>query len=226
MNAHFLRHNVKIFYAKSMSASNRFSASGRGGTFLDQMQRTIIGVTRDGGTVYKHHSSLNTSTTSGKSTSHSNIASGMRVVSIPDAVESRIKSLRAPSERLDRLYHGLAVPMRNVPWTEDNRHTVEPFGQANPQYLTDRARHTTMSRALSVGAFPDMSVPQIADRFNKCMKSQFNHTKYRERSREVTARAKRRNYAGDDLDLRRVAYKSAFIRDYYQRVNGKFCHVV
>lgn len=205
---------------------NLSSHSNRNPILLDQMQRTIIGLTRDSGTVWKNHIDLNTSTTSSKSTSQSNIASGMRVVSIHDAVGAGMKSLRAPSWRVDRFYKGLTVPMRNLPWMEDNRETVEPFSVDNPQYLTDRARHTTMNRAQSVGAFPDMSVPQVADRFNKSMKNDFKQTKYRERCRELEARAKRRNHACDDLDLRRVAYKSAFLRDYYDRVNGKYCHVV
>jgi len=193
---------------------------------LDQMQRTIIGVTRDGGTVYKNHAALKTSSTTSKSTSQSQLDSGLRVVSIQDAIGSRIASLRAPSGRLDRFYHGLTVPMRNAPWMEDNRLTVEPLCAGNSQYLTDRGRHTTMNRAQSLGAFPDMSVPQVADRFNKQTNSNFNKTKYRERCREVEARAKRRNNVSDELDFRRVAHKSAFLRDYYDRVNGKYCHVV
>ena len=191
-------------------------------SFLDQLQRTIVGVTRDGGTVYKSHAELMSPSTTGRSS----LPSGHRVVSITDAIQNNTNSLRARSGRLDAFYHGLNVPKRNLPWADDTRYITEPFDYVNPHYLTDRGRHTTVNRATSVGASPDWSIPQVMDRYRKDCKDDFQRTLAQRRSQLVDGAAKHRENAYEALDLRRVAYRSANIADYHERDNGRVCHVV
>lgn len=204
-------------------ATRRCYSATPSGNLLDQMQRTLIGVTRDGGSVYKNHATLRTASTTSKSSS---IPSGLRVLSVTDAIQAKMKSLRAPSGRLDHFHHGLTVPMRNVPWIEETSHTVVPSQRMNPHYYSDRSRHTTVNRALSVGSVPDMSIPHIADQFRRDITRNYNKTEFRQASRNQSERNKARERISADLDLRRVAYKSACISDYHNRVGRKVCHVI
>ena len=166
--------------------------------------------------MYKKHNPLLTASTTSKSTS--TIPSGMRVVSVIDSIQAKLKSLRAPSGRLDHFYHGLSVPMRNVPWTEETSDTVVPGKHGNPQYLSDRSRHTTVNRALSINSVPDMSIPHVADNYRKQAKQNFKKSAYREVSRQQSQRNRVRERISSDLDFRRVAFKSACIADYHDRV--------
>ena len=193
--------------------------SGTDGSFLDQLQRTIIGVTRNGGTVYKNHYAESVSTT-GRS-----LDSGNRVMNIMDAVEMGVKGYRAPTGRLDQFFHDLVIPHRNVPWFEDTRRTVEPArssdGCLNSHHLSDRARHTTSS--LNTFNQPtDSNIPQVADKLQKQKRSQFSKSQYRDLSRgaqEMEGRAHQQ-------DLERVAFATASLKDYHNRVNRPMCHVL
>jgi hypothetical protein len=198
-------------------------SSATPGNLLDQIQRTLVGVTRDGGAVYKNHNPLMTASTTSKSTS--TLPSGMRVVSVLDSIQAKKNSLRAPSGRLDNFYRGLAVPMRNVPWVEDTTDTVVPGKHRNPQYYSDRSRHTTVNRALSINSVPDLSVPHVADKLRSQARRDFNKNAFRELSRQQSQRNRLRERISSDLDFRRVAFKSACIADYHDRVKGKVCHV-
>ena len=201
------------------------AVSSKRGSLLDQMQRTIIGVTRDGGTVYKNHNPLISASTTSKSSSKSTVDSGHRVVKVTDAIQAGIAPFRAASGRLDNLYRGLRVPWRMAPWNEDTRHTVEPNNHMNPQYMSDRSRHTTVNRALSVGAGPDGSIPQVIDKAKRDAFRNFNASTYRHFSKEQCARSHEREEIARDLDMRRVAYKTACVSDYHDRVGGRYCHV-
>jgi hypothetical protein len=189
------------------------------------MERTLVGVTRDGGTVYRSHAALGTSTTTSKSQS-STLPSGLRVVSVFESIHANKKLLQAPSGRLDHFYHGLEVPMRNVPWKEETNHTVVPSGRLNPQYCSDRSRYATISRMLSVDGVPDVSIPHVADRVkrdaSRISRNSAFHSLYREQSQRNRACEKK----NEELDFKRVAYRSACIADYHDRVKGKVCHVI
>ena len=192
------------------------------GNLLDQMQRTIVGVTRDGGTVYKNHATIRTASTTGSSSA---IPSGLRVWSVTDAIQAKMRSFRGPSGRLEHFHHGLSVPMRNIPWVEETDHTVVPSNHKNPQYFSDRSRHTTINRALSLGSVPDISVAHVADQLRRDLSRNYNKTCFREASHQQSHRNKARERIGADLDFKRVAYKAACIADYHSRVNSKVCHV-
>ena len=218
---------VKICARMSLRTRRCFSAvSSNRGNMLDRMQRTIIGVTRDGGTVYKDHNVVSSASTTSKSSSTSTVASGHRVISVTDAIQARINSLRAPSGRLDNLYHGLRIPSRVAPWADDTRHTVEPHEFRNPQYMSDRTRHTTVNRAMSVNACGDLSIPHVADKQRRYASRRFNISTYRKFSRGQDIRANLREDISRELDMRRVAYKTACVADYHDRVGGKYCHVI
>ncbi len=201
------------------------ASSGRYGSLLDQMQRTLIGVTRDGGAVYKYHADLKSAKTTGHSTSAGSVPSGHKLISITDGIRMRMKSLQAPSGRLEYFYHGLHVPKRNVPWSEFTEHTTVPFGHGNPQFYSDISRHTTVNRCLGIDGMPDMSIPHVADKYRKVAGELFNKTVYRDNALQQSHRNKLRERIGADLDMKRVAFKSAAIEDYHDRVNGKVCHV-
>lgn len=201
------------------------ASSGRYGNLLDQMQRTLIGVTRDGGTVYKNHADLRSGKTTGHSTSVGSATSGHKVISVSSGVRMRMKPLQAPSGRLEHFYHGLHVPKRNVPWSEFTEHTIVPFNHRNPQYCSDMSRHTTVNRCLGLDGVPDMSIPHVADKYRKVASDFFNKTVYRDNAHEQSYRNKLRERIGTDLDIKRVAFKSAVMADYHDRVNGKVCHV-
>ena len=202
------------------------SSTGRYGSLLDQMQRSVVGVTRDGGTVYKGYMDLHTSTTTGKSASSTSLGSGYKVVSVAGAIRARMNSLRGPSGRLDCFYRDLNVPKRNVPWSEYTEHTTVPINvNSNPQYLSDRSRHTTVNRAMGVNSVPDLSIPHVADKFRREASDHFKKAGFREFANQQVTRNKLRERAGAELDQRRVAFKTAVLSDYCDRVNGRFCHV-
>ena len=193
---------------------------------MDQMQRSVVGVTRDGGTVYKSYMDLNTSTTTGKSAASTSLGSGYKLISVADAIQARISSLRGPSGRLDYFYRDLNAPKRNVPWSEYTEHTTVPINvNCNPHYLSNRSRHTTVNRAMSVNSVPDLSIPHVADKFRREASDHFKKTGFRELANQQVTRNKLRERAGAEIDQRRVAYKTAVLTDYCDRVNGRFCHV-
>lgn len=191
-------------------------------SFLDQLERVIVGVSREGGTAYKAYTDLATPSTSTKS----DIPSGQRIVSVADAMKAKIDSIRPCSGRLDAFYHGLSVPKRSLPWADSTWHTVEAFPGNNPQYLTDRGRHTTMNRILGLYGHQDISVAHMADRYNKQAREDAVFHRLRTRAASLDRLAQQRERASDELDLRRIAFASANLVDYHDRVGGKVCHVV
>jgi hypothetical protein len=189
------------------------------------MQRTLIGVTRDGGTVYKNYADLKSAKTTSHSTSAGSVPSAHKLISVSEGIQMRMKSLEAPSGRLEYFYHGLHVPKRNVPWSEITEHTTVPFSHMNPQYFSDISRHTTVNRCLGIDGVPDMSIAHVADKYRKVAGELFNKTVYRDNAVQQSHRNKLRERIAADLDMKRVAFKSAALEDYHDRVNGKVCHV-
>jgi len=197
------------------------SISEKQPSFLDQLSRTIVGVKRGGGTVYRQVDPQNGCTTRSQSTTTSSI------LSITGAIQGQMRTFRPRSGRLDNLYDGLVVPHRNLPWEDYTRHTVQPcpWIPGNPQIMTDRARHITTSMAFGTDFVCDPSLPIREDKVARDRRELFNRTMYRSNSVEASRLASQRDKVADELDQRRLAYKSASIMDYHDRVGGKYCHV-
>jgi hypothetical protein len=189
---------------------------------LDQIQRTVVGVKRGGGTVYRNNTSETASQVSTRSTS-----TATSTLSITGAIQGKMQSLRASSGRLNNFYDGLTVPHRNLPWDEDTSHTVQPLPWIgnNPQVMSDRGRHTTTKKGFEIGAFRDLAVPQFEDKERRRQLEEYKRTTYRDNREYSSKMASAREKAANELDLRRTAYSSASIMDYHNRVGRPFCHV-
>lgn len=173
-------------------------------SFLNQMQRTIVGVTREGGTVYKSHYAETARSSRSLSTASSDRSTGNRVRDICEAINSGIDKFRPSTGRLDCFYRNLHVPHRNLPWHEDTRHTVEPL--------------------ISCDRFDRSGSIAMSDRRRQLANQQYRNTMYRDQGNEVLLKAKEKESNSFAKDLNRIAFKSKNISDYYQRVNRPMCH--
>lgn len=197
------------------------SISGSESSFLDQIERTIVGVRRGGGTVYRKVEPSYGSTARSQSTTTSS------VVSITGAIQRNMRTFRPSSGRLDNFYDDLVVPRRNLPWEEYTKHTVQPceWIPGNPQVMTDRVRHISTNMAFATDGILDQSLPIREDKVHRDRREMFNRSLYRSNSIEASQLKSKRERLADELDRRRIAYKSASIMDYHDRVGGKYCHV-
>ena len=189
-------------------------------SILDQMHRTIVGVRRGGGTVYRTVRPTEGSSSRSVSTTTSSI------VSITGAIQDHMRSFRAPSDRLDYRYNGLIAPRRHLPWEDYTKHTVQPceWIPGNPQVMSDSVRHLTTSMYFRDSGMRESS---LSTRKDSCLQQRPD---LRRSSRtatvvDATHLASQRERVADELDQRRVAYKSACIMDYHNRVGGKYCHI-
>lgn len=185
------------------------SLSLTGSNFLDQMQRTIVGVKRGGGTAYRKVHPLRSA-----SSARSEATTASSFMSITGAIQANVFPIRAPSGRLTNLYEGLVVPQRNLPWEDYTKHTVQPceWLPDNPQLMSDSTRHFTTSMMMQD------TVSRIREELKKPPVSV-------RMSHEALTRAAQKEMVAEDLDLRRVAFKSAALMDYHDRVGRKYCHV-
>lgn len=168
----------------------------KGRSFLDQLQRTIVGVSREGGTVYKNHY---------ESTGRSTTDRSFRDIS--DVICSGVDKFRPPVGAVDHFYHNLLIPHRNVPWYEDNRHTVEPAS-----WIPLNAQSVTQ-------------YPFDEDRMRRLAHREFRNTICRQHSAGVDSRARVLEEKIRETDMNRVCFKSAQIADYHQRLQRPICHV-
>ena len=192
-------------------------------SFLDQIQRTLIGVSQDGGTVYVPKSYPLSASTTGRSSA---VPSSRRVLSVTDAIHAKMDTFRPSSGKLNHFYHGLEVPMRNLPWYEETRHTVEPFDGNNPQYLTDRRRIRSFSRSCSIGSAFDPDLPHNADKLITALRQNHSISRLRTLNQNQAELLKSREIEFDQRDLRRIESKSRAISAYHEKVNAKVCHVI
>ncbi len=165
------------------------------GSLLDQIQRTLVGVSEGGGAVYKNHLlSPRSASTTGRST-------GRRILSVGEAVARGVADLRPPTGRLGSLFQGLTMPKRNLPWDEDNRYVTEPaeWLPHNPQVMSDRTRHRTLYRSMSLPGFRAGG------------RSQGSHKRGFVGVEKLHAQ---RNRLYDQFEEERLAYKAAKVQDY------------
>ena len=190
-------------------------------SFLDQIERTIVGVRRGGGTVYRKLNPRDEFTSRSQSTTTSS------VMSITGAIQDKMRTYRPVSGRLDNFYDDLVVPRRNLPWEDFTKHTVQPceWISENPQVMTDRARHISTNMAFGITGPGAVYLPMQQDKASRDRREMFNRSLYRSNSIAASRLASQREIVADDLDQRRLAYKSASIMDYHDRVGGKYCHV-
>jgi hypothetical protein len=169
-----------------------------------------------------HEAPLSASTT-GRS---SGLPSGRRILSVGEAINSKMETLRGKSARLDHFYRGLDIPMRNLPWDEDTRHTVEPFPFNNPHYLTERRRVQSFSRSCSIGADTDLDIPHNADRLRNTLKRDQSISRLKALNASLSDISRAREAESYERDFQRIQHKSRAISAYHQRVNGRVCHVL
>lgn len=186
-------------------------------SILDQIQRRFIGVSREAGSEYL----------SMRGTGRRQIASTRRVMSVSEAIKENMKELRAPTGRLSAFYNNLNVPMRNVPWYEDTRYVTEPLSYLpnNPSFMNDSERVKTLNESMGINSMPDLSVPHVFDKIKKNQIREFNKNRIRNRNELINKLKIEKQKKFIENDEQRVAYSTAQLIDYHDRLGSRICHV-